>query len=81
MALSDEESYFACILLLKPVKLPQGHRFLGGSSGGVVVKLLACRARGPGFDSYLAATISEISYLLLPSCDMAEILLKPCKSS
>ena len=46
------------------------------SSGVAVVKLLACGARGPGFNSSLAATILEIGYLLLPSCDMAEILLK-----
>ena len=41
------------------------------SSGGVVVKLLVCGAvRGSIPD--LAATISEIGYLLLPSRDMAE---------
>ena len=51
------------------------------SRGGVVVKLLACRAKGPGFDSLLSNTFSEIGYLLLPSCDMAEILLKLGKSS
>ena len=27
------------------------HKCILWSSGGVVVKLLACRARGPGFDS------------------------------
>ena len=37
-----------------------------------MAKLLACGARGPGFDSGLAATISEIGYPLLPSGDMAE---------
>ena len=47
-----------------------------GSIGGVVVKLLACGARGPGLVSGLAATISEIGYLLLPSCDIAERSLK-----
>ena len=36
-----------------------------GSSGDVVVKLLACEARGPGSISSLAATISEIVYLML----------------
>ena len=46
------------------------------SSGGVVVKLLACGARGSQFDSGLAAIISEIDYLLLPNRDMAEISLK-----
>ena len=48
------------------------------NSGGVVVRLLACRTRGPRFDSQsrrLGATISEIGYLLLPSRNMAEILL------
>ena len=33
------------------------------NSGGVVVKLLACGARGPGSTPGLAATISEIVYL------------------
>ena len=45
------------------------------SSGGVVVKLLACGARGPGSIPGLAATISEIGDLLSIR-DMAEILLK-----
>ena len=52
-----------------------------GSSGGVVVKLLACGAGGRGSISGLAATISEISYLLLPSRDMAERSLKRRKCS
>ena len=43
------------------------------SSGGVMVKLLVCGA--------LAATISEIGYLLLPSRDIAERSLKRHKSS
>ena len=51
-------------------------RFGRGSSGGVVVNLLACGARSPGFDSQSPIMISEIGYLLLPSCDMAEIWLK-----
>ena len=40
----------------------------------MVVTLLACEARGPGFDSIpsLAASNSDIGYLLLPSRDMAE---------
>ena len=48
------------------------------SSSGVVVKLLACRARStiPG----LSATISEISYVLLPRRSMAEISLQRQKS-
>ena len=41
---------------------------------GVVLKLLACRTRGPGSTPFLAATISEIGNLLLPSHDMAEML-------
>ena len=43
-----------------------------------MVKLLACGARGPGFQLIpgLVATISEIGYLLLPSRDMAERSLK-----
>ena len=52
-----------------------------GSSGGVVVKLLACGAEGRGSIPGLAATISEIGYLLLPSRDMAERSLKRRKSS
>ena len=32
------------------------------SGGGRVVKLLACGARGPGFDSLLATWTSEIAY-------------------
>ena len=35
-------------------------------------KLLAYEARGRGLMSGLAATISEIGYHLLPSCDMAD---------
>ena len=38
------------------------------SSGGRVVKLLACGARGPASP----LEFSEIGYLLLPSRDMAE---------
>ena len=44
-----------------------------GSSGGVVVKLLACGARGPGSIPGLAPTTSEIGCLLLPCRDTAEI--------
>ena len=51
------------------------------SSGGVVVKLLACGARGPGFDTRSRRYVSEIGYLLLPSRDMAERSLKRHKSS
>ena len=40
------------------------------TSGGVVVKLLAGGARGPGFDSR-SRRYNEICYLLLPSRDMA----------
>ena len=47
-------------------------QFKGGSSSGVVVKLLACGVRGPGLISSLVATTSEICYLLLLSRDMAE---------
>ena len=36
--------------------------------------------RGTGFDSGLAATISEIGYVLLLNRDMAEISLKRRKS-
>ena len=43
-----------------------------GSSGGRMVKLLACGARGLGFDSRPPLEFSEIGYLLLPSRDMAE---------
>ena len=56
-----------------------------GAAVVVVVKLLACEARGPGFPSShrpgLVVTISEIGYLLLPSLDMAERSLKRRKSS
>ena len=51
------------------------------SSGGVVVKLLVCGARGPGSIPGLVATISELGYLLLPSCDMTERSLMRRKSS
>ena len=47
-----------------------------GRSGGVVVKFLACRSRVKGFNSQ-----SRYNYLLLPSCNMAEISLKRRKSS
>ena len=46
-----------------------------------VVKLLACKAGGRGSIPGLAATISEIGYLLLSSHDIAEISLKWRKSS
>ena len=39
-----------------------------------MVKILASGARGPGLIPGLAATISEIDYLLLPAGNMAEIL-------
>ena len=48
------------------------HMIGSRSSSGVVVKLLVCGARGPGSIPGLAATISEIGCLLLPSRDMAE---------
>ena len=46
-----------------------GLRINTRSSDGVVVKLLACGARGPGLIPSLAAMISEIGYLLLQSRD------------
>ena len=46
------------------------------SSGGVVVKLLPCGAKGLVSILGLAATISEIGFLLLASRHMAEIFLK-----
>ena len=46
------------------------------SSGGVVVMLLACGGIGPGSIRSLAATISEMGYLLLRRIDIAEMLLK-----
>ena len=46
-----------------------------------MVKFMACGARGLGSIPGLAATISEISYLLLPCRGMAEITLKRRKSS
>ena len=52
-----------------------------GSCVGRMVKLLACGARSPGFDSRLATWIPEIGYCLLPSHNMAEIPLKRLKSS
>ena len=51
------------------------------SSGGVVVKLLACGARGRGSIPGLAATILQMGNLLLQSCNKAEISLKRRKSS
>ena len=54
---------------------------LSGSSGGVMVKPLACGARGRGSIPGLAATISDIGYLLPSSRNMAEIQLKRRKSS
>ena len=54
-----------------------------GSSGGRVVKLLACGARGPAWVRFQASPLefSEIGYLLLPSRNVAETLLKRHKSS
>ena len=49
--------------------------------GRVVVTLLACGTRGPDSIPSLAAWISEIGYLLLPSHNMADIPLARRKSS
>ena len=56
-------------------------KYIIRSSGGIVVKLLACGVSDRGSIPGLAASISEIGYLLLPSRDMAEISLKRRKSS
>ena len=66
------------VSLLQRVVNHNNNQIIFGSSGDVVVKLLASRARvmGPG----LVATISENGCLLLPSRDMAERLLKRRKS-
>ena len=50
-------------------------------SCGVVVKLLACGTRGPGFDSRSRRYDVRDWYLLLPSRNMAERSLKRRKSS
>ena len=50
------------------------------SRGAVVIKLFACTERGLGSIPGLAATISDIGFLLHPSRDMAEISLKRRKS-
>ena len=50
-----------------------------GSSSGVVIQVSACGERGLSRD--LTATISEIGYLLLPSCDTTKIKLQRHKSS
>ena len=62
------------LTLLPPIRVQ-------GSSGGVVVKLLASGANGRGSSPGLATAMSEIGYLLLPSRDMDEISLKRCKFS
>ena len=54
---------------------------LYSTRGGVVVKLLTCGTRGRGSIPGLAATISEIWYILPPNRDLAEILLERRKSS
>ena len=51
------------------------------SSGGVVVKLLACDAEDRSSIPGPAATISEIGYILLPNRDMTERSRKRRKSS
>ena len=51
------------------------------NSGGVVVKLVACGARGPGFDFRPRRYNFRDWYLLLPSRNMAERSLKRRKSS
>ena len=57
-----------CLRYERAAWLLPDHGFLPlMASGGVLVKLLACRARGAGFDS-------EIGDLLLPSRDMAEMV-------
>ena len=52
-----------------------------GNSVGGLVKLLAW-SKGSGVPNWgLATWVSNIGYLLLPSWDMTEILLKWCKNS
>ena len=52
-----------------------------GSSGGVVVKLLACEARGPGFDPRFHRYDFRDWLSPASKSKMAEILLKRHKSS
>ena len=42
----------------------------------VAVKILACGANSPGSSPDPATAISEIGYILIPSWEMTEILLK-----
>ena len=42
----------------------------GSDGGGIVLKFLACGARGPGFEPRSCYLDSEMCYLLLPSRDM-----------
>ena len=50
------------------------------NSDGVVVKFLLAEQEAPDSISNLTTTISDISYLLLPSHNLAEISLKWRKS-
>ena len=49
------------------------------SGGCGVVKRLACGASGLGFNPRFPNAISEIGYLLLPSRNITETLLRQCK--
>ena len=78
----------AYVLLVETIDFYRTCRYFSGlptsnirSSGSVVVKLLACGAEDRDSIPGLAATISEIGYLLLQSRDMAERSLKRLKSS
>ena len=75
-------SIFHQCITFHVILISKGHNSVEqGSSGGVVNKFFACRARGLGFDSQcLTARISEICFLLLQSPNMGEISLKRCKS-
>ena len=54
------------------------HLLTIGSSSGVVVNLLAWRARCPGFDSRSRATIQRLVISCFKGRSMAEILLERC---
>ena len=70
-----------CLMLMKPMLIIENNlQTIFGSGSGVVVKLLACRARDPGSSRVLATMTSEIEYFLLPSFDMTETIMKQRKS-
>ena len=77
---SSEEYACQCLILMKSLVIVNNLHTIFGSGSGVVVKLLACRARDPSSSPGLATMTSKIWYFLLPNFDMTETIMKQCQS-